>query len=86
MEIHLKPELEAAIERNVASGRYASPEEYLSEAIESLEEREETLDGIRGKLEHSWQQGECGELISLDDFRAEMKAYKADWIKQHRSA
>ncbi len=86
MEIRLKPEHESTIERNVASGRYASAEEYLSEAIESFEQQDESLEDMRASLEHSWQQGERGELISLDDFREEMKAFKADWIKRHRSA
>ena len=86
MEIRLKPEQEAVIERNVASGRYASVEEYLSDAIELFEERDETGDDIRARLENSWQQGEHGELISLDEFREEMKVYKADWIKRRRSA
>jgi putative addiction module CopG family antidote len=40
MEIRLSPELEAAVQRGIATGRYASAEEYLAEAVELLQERE----------------------------------------------
>jgi Arc/MetJ-type ribon-helix-helix transcriptional regulator len=41
MEITLPSELEAAVQRGVASGRYAIAEEYLTEAVELLEQREQ---------------------------------------------
>jgi len=84
MEIRLSPELEAVVERDMASGRFRSVEEYIAEAVELLHEREqwrgETVEEQRESLEAAWQEAERGELISLDDFREEMKQMKADWV------
>jgi antitoxin ParD1/3/4 len=83
MEIRLSPELEAVVERDMASGRYSSLEEYIAEAVESLHERSqqlgETLDEQREKLEAAWQEAERGELMSMEDFRKEMQEMKAEW-------
>ena len=39
MEIGLSPELAAVVQRDMASGQYASVEEYIAEAVEVLHER-----------------------------------------------
>jgi len=84
MEIRLSPEVEAVVERDMASGRYASVEEYIAEAVAMLHERQqwlvETRDEQREGLEAAWQEAERGELMSLDDFREEMKKMKAEWV------
>jgi len=83
MEIRLSPELEAAVERGVASGRYASAEEYVAQAVEMLEERaawrEETLEEQRAGLEAAWQEAERGEIFSMDEARRGMEQMKAEW-------
>jgi len=90
MEIRLSPELEAAVERGVASGRYASVEEYIAEAVEVLEEREawreETLEEQRQGLEAAWQEAERGELIPLDEAREQLDQMKAEWRASRRTA
>jgi len=90
MEIRLSPELEAAVERGVASGRYASVEEYIAEAVEVLEEREawreETLEEQREGLEAAWQEAERGELIPLDEAREQLDRMKAEWRANRRTA
>lgn len=69
MEIRLSPELEAAVQRGVASGRYANVDEYFAEAVELLAEREalfgESLEEQRQKLEASWQEAIRGEPLSM---------------------
>jgi putative addiction module CopG family antidote len=84
MEIRLSPELEAAVERGVASGRYANAEEYVGEAIELLKDREqwfgETLEEQREKMEAAWQEAERGELMSMEDVRQEMEEMKKEWL------
>jgi Arc/MetJ-type ribon-helix-helix transcriptional regulator len=84
MEIRLSPELEAAVERGVASGRFANVEEYLAKAVELLEERDvwrpETLEEQRTGLEAAWQEAERGELTNLEDVRREMDEMKREWI------
>jgi putative addiction module CopG family antidote len=77
MEIRLSPELEAAVEQAVASGRYRSAEEYIAEAVELLHERErghaETLEEFNAKLEESIAEAERGELIGMEEFCEERK-------------
>ena len=77
MEIKLSPELEAVVESVIASGRYASAEEYMADAIQVLEERGqwfgESLQEQREKMEAAWQEAERGELMSIDKVRSEWK-------------
>jgi putative addiction module CopG family antidote len=83
MEIRLSPQLEAAVARGIASGRYASAEEYVAEAVELLAERdgwrEETLEETREKLEEAWQQAERGEVFTLEEVRDHMNEMKSKW-------
>lgn len=52
MRIELPPELEAFVEKEFATGRYATREEVLVQALHWLrEEREEALVGIRQGLD-----------------------------------
>jgi putative addiction module CopG family antidote len=87
MEIRLSPEHEALVAEDVASGRYASPDEFIAEAVDLLYERQhfgETLEQQREGLEAAWQEGERGELMSLDDFRVEMEEFKAAGKARHQ--
>jgi Arc/MetJ-type ribon-helix-helix transcriptional regulator len=87
MEIRLKPEHEAIVAEDIASGRHASPEEYVAEAVDLLHERQyfgETMEQQRESLEAAWQEGERGELMSLDDFRKEMEEFKTAWKARHQ--
>ena len=83
MEITLSPELAAAVERGIASGRYASAEDYVAEALEQMEERDgwraETLEETREKLEEAWQQAERGEVFTLEEVRDHMNEMKSRW-------
>jgi putative addiction module CopG family antidote len=88
MEIRLSPELEAAVEQAIASGRYRSAEQYIAEAVELLHEREqwhaETLEEFNAKLEESIAEAERGELMSMDEFREERKKTKAEWAARNK--
>jgi Arc/MetJ-type ribon-helix-helix transcriptional regulator len=90
MEIRLSPELEAAVERGVASGRYASSEEYLADAVALLEEREawrsESLEEEQEKMATSLAEAQRGEIADEQQVRDEMRAMKAEWISQHRAS
>jgi len=81
--IRLSPEIEALVERDVASGRYANADEYVAQAVELLEEREawreETLDEQRAGLEAGRREAERGELTSLEDVRLEIESMKVEW-------
>jgi Arc/MetJ-type ribon-helix-helix transcriptional regulator len=90
MEVRLSPEIAAAVERGIASGRYASAEEYVADAVVELDEREqwrdETLEETRTSLEAAWQESERGELIPLDEARRQLVEMKAEWRANRRSA
>jgi Arc/MetJ-type ribon-helix-helix transcriptional regulator len=90
MEIRLSPELEAVVERDMASGRFRSVEDYIAEAVELLHERElwrgETLEEENAKLAASIAEAERGELMDEDQVRQEMREMKAEWAKAHPAA
>ncbi len=63
-------DLEEFIEREIASGRYASRDEVMLEGIRLLkQDREEALQGITEGLESM----ERGEGVPLDDAFAEIR-------------
>jgi putative addiction module CopG family antidote len=90
MEIRLSAELEAAIERAVAGGRYSSAEEYVAAAVELMREREqwlgESLEEFNAKLEASIAEAERGELMSVEEVRHEMREMKAEWVARRPRA
>ena len=71
MTIHLNPELEALIERDVERGPYQSADEFVAHAVQLLHEQEQWLadnrDGIAAKIEHGFAQAERGELVNGDE-------------------
>ena len=74
MEIRLSPETEAVVERDMASGRFASREEYVAAAVESFHERGEwlgeSLEEARAKLEQSLAEAERGEFATDEEVRS----------------
>ena len=86
MEIRLSPEVEAVVERDMASGRYASVDDYIAEAVAMLHERQqwrvETLDELNASLEASIAESERGELLDEDEVRRRMNSMKEDWARR----
>ena len=85
MEIRLSPELQAVVERDMATGRFRSVEDYIAEAVELLHDREqwrgETLEEFNAKLAESIAEAERGELADEIQARQEMREMKAEWVK-----
>ena len=90
MEIRLSPKLQAVVERDMATGRFNSVEEYIAEAVELLHEREqwreESTEELNAKLDEAIAEAERGELMSMEEVREEMKRMKADWIARNQLA
>jgi len=90
MTIELKPELEALIQRRVASGAFANPEEVIERALEFLSTEEAWLAANRAEIaeqiEQGWNEAQRGELMDGDEVRAEMAKQKLAWLEQHRKA
>ena len=90
MKIELSPEVEAIVERDLASGRYSSVAEYIAEAVDALHERQqlrsESQAEVGAGLEAAWQEAERGELMDEDEVRREMQAMKADFLGRQPAA
>jgi len=71
MTIHLNPELEALIQKDVQRGPYQSADEFVAHAVQLLHEQEQWLAdnraGIAAKIEHGFAQAERGELVDGDE-------------------
>ena len=70
MTIHLKPEMEALVQKDVNRGPYQSVDDFVERAVELLHEQEEWLAKnraeIAAQIEHGFAQAERGELIDGD--------------------
>lgn len=69
MDVYLTPELEQLVQSKVKSGRYNSVSEVIREALQLLEQRDDTLskDDIREQIEEGWQSARRGELLDEDE-------------------
>lgn len=66
LTVTLTPELAAFVERCVASGRFASPQDVIRKGIDLLRARErkqaEWAAGVRSAIEIGVEQAEAGQL------------------------
>jgi len=85
MEIHLRPELEKLIQRDVERGPYQSVDEFVDHAVSLLHEREawlaENRAEIAARISEGYAAAQRGELIDAEDVRSRL-----DKLKQARSA
>ena len=80
MTIHLKPELEALIQKDVERGPYRSADEFVEQAVQMLHEQEQWLADnhadIAAKIEEGYASAERGELLDPDRVRAQVNDRK----------
>jgi putative addiction module CopG family antidote len=88
MTIHLKPELEALIQKDVDLGHYQSVDEFVERAVQMLHEEEALLANdkraIQEKIERAFGQFDNGEGLTAEKSRARLSEKKAAWLKQQR--
>ena len=86
VNVSLTPELNAFLERKVASGRYQTTSEVVREALRLLErqddDRSAALRELKAKLERGARQAEHGELLDGEAAFEEMKGQIAGRRKQ----
>jgi putative addiction module CopG family antidote len=86
MTIHLKPELEAMIQKDVERGPYQSVDDFVERAVQMLHEEEALLandrEVIHEKIERAFGQFERGEGLTPEESRARLQEKKAAWLKQ----
>lgn len=84
MTIAIKPEHERKIADKVKSGRYASADDVVAEALDVLDQVEKAermwQAEIRDKIEEGWAQAERGEIVPADIAFARLR----DRIDQRR--
>ncbi len=88
--IHLKPELEALIQKHVERGAYQSIDEFVERAVQMLHEEEALLandrQAIHEKIERAFfGQFERGEGLTPEESRALLQEKKAAWHKQQQA-
>ncbi len=87
--IHLKPELEALIQKDVERGAFQSVNEFVERAVQMLHEEEALLanDGrvVHEKTERAFGQFERGEGLTPEESRALLQEKKAAWHKQQQA-
>jgi putative addiction module CopG family antidote len=88
MNINLKPEDEQIVRRRLKSGAFASVEEVIHRALESLDAQEEWLQenraDIHDKIERAFGQFERGEGLTAEESVARLEAKKVARRAQHR--
>lgn len=86
MTIHLKPELEALIQKDVERGPNQSVDDFVERAVQMLHEEEALLANdrhvIHEKIERAFGQFERGEGLTPEESRVRLQEKKAAWLKQ----
>jgi antitoxin ParD1/3/4 len=80
MTIKLRPEDEQLIQKRLESGAFATPEEVIHRALESLQADEDWLHenraAIHDKIERAFGQFERGEGLTPEESLAQLEAKK----------
>lgn len=66
----LSPHWDAFIQREVASGRFASASEVIRAALRELEDKSKRLEALRAHLAEGAEQAERGQFVADFDIEA----------------
>jgi Arc/MetJ-type ribon-helix-helix transcriptional regulator len=90
VKIHLRPELEEMIERDVQRGPCQTVDEFAEHAISLLHEQEAWLaergTEIRARIERGYAAAQRGESIDSDQVRFRPDERKPAWLAEKRQA
>jgi antitoxin ParD1/3/4 len=86
MQFTVPPDLEALVQKRIASGAFADAEDVFRRALEAQDAEEswteEERRALSAHIETGFQQAERGELIDGDQARREIHAMKDQWFQQ----
>jgi antitoxin ParD1/3/4 len=89
MQLTIPPDLQALIEKRIATGAYETPEDVLRRALEAQDEdeslTEEERQAISDHIDEGFEQAERGELIDGDQARREIAQYRQQRIRAHQA-
>ena len=84
--IHLRPELEEMIKRDVQRGPYQTVDEFVEYAISLLHEQGAWLAGhgpeIRAKIERCYVAAQRGESVDSAQVRSRLDERKRAWLDE----
>ena len=90
MQLTLPPDLEAPVQKRLASGAFATAEEVLRRALEAQDAEESWSEeerlALSAHIEEGFQQAERGELMDGDTARREIQAMKDQWLRERTSS
>ena len=90
MTIHVSPEIEALIQRDLKRGLYESADEFVERAVRMLHDQEEWLVENRAEIaamiDEGYASAQRGETIEADEARASMENKKRAWLDAQRQA
>ena len=90
MQLNIPPDLEALVQKRLATGAFASAEEVLRRALEVFDAEEtwsdEERQALDAKIGRALEQFERGEGIPGDAARARLQQRKENWLKEHPTA
>jgi antitoxin ParD1/3/4 len=88
MTIHLTPELEQLIQKDVERRPCQTLDEFVERAVQMLHKQEDWLSAnkaeISAKVEEGFAAAQRGELIDGDQVRTEMEEKKRTWRAEQR--
>ena len=83
MQITIPPDLEALVQKRLASGAFANAEDVFRRALEAQDAEEswteEERRALMAHIEEGFAQAERGELIDGDQAQQEIQAMKDQW-------
>jgi Arc/MetJ-type ribon-helix-helix transcriptional regulator len=84
MQLTVPPDLEILIHDRMVSGGYASAEDVIRRALESLDDAKESFadeerSAFSAHIEDGYLQAERGELIDGPQARLEIQSMKDNW-------
>ncbi|MCC6591508.1 MAG: type II toxin-antitoxin system ParD family antitoxin [Bryobacterales bacterium] len=89
MTVHLTPELERLVQRQIDTGLYQSPAEVLGEALRLMQERGEVLTlraEIRRQIAQGYESLRNGDSVDGDEFFAQLEREENARVDKQHSA
>jgi len=90
MQLYVSPDIEALVQKRLATGAYANAEDVIRQALEAQDAEESWTEEERRALathiEEGFLQAERGELIDGDEARREIRAMKERWLQERSSS
>lgn len=87
MQVNLSPDLEALVQKRLATGAFDNAEDVIRCALEAqLAENYWTEDDLRAlsmHVEEGFQQAERGDVVDSAKARREIQRMKDEWLEAH---